>query len=184
MSIERTDIIGCTICFEELALLCPGMVTPEYKKDKCYIRGHTEDIQGKVTSAKLAKIHEAIRMAHNLMDQVARIRRIFLDGYGVLVVRTVIFKISSFKLENACLLLIFNKRDGSRFCTYGGCIQGSNAQPGEFEIWRMRIKKYIQMMDYALWEVIENGATLPKIQAAEGVTSVMPITSIEDKAQR
>ncbi|GKC49545.1 hypothetical protein Tco_1072290 [Tanacetum coccineum] len=28
----------------------------------------------------------------------AQIRRIFLDGYGVLVVRTVIFKISSFKL--------------------------------------------------------------------------------------
>ncbi|GKB82768.1 hypothetical protein Tco_0949663, partial [Tanacetum coccineum] len=28
----------------------------------------------------------------------ARIRRIFLDGYGVLVVRTVIFKIFSFKL--------------------------------------------------------------------------------------
>ncbi|GKB21440.1 hypothetical protein Tco_0855363 [Tanacetum coccineum] len=39
----------------------------------------------------------------------ARIRRIFLDGYGVLVVRIVIFKISSFKLQNACLLLIFTK---------------------------------------------------------------------------
>nr|GEV19378.1 transposase, MuDR, MULE transposase domain protein [Tanacetum cinerariifolium] len=34
-------------------------------------------------------------------------RRIFLDGYGVLVVRIVIFKISSFKLQNARLLLIF-----------------------------------------------------------------------------
>ncbi|GJS52149.1 putative ribonuclease H-like domain-containing protein [Tanacetum coccineum] len=30
----------------------------------------------------------------------ARIRRIFLDGYGVLVFRIVIFKISSFKLQN------------------------------------------------------------------------------------
>ncbi|GKD03799.1 hypothetical protein Tco_1178773, partial [Tanacetum coccineum] len=39
----------------------------------------------------------------------ARIRRIFLDGYGVLVVRIVIFKISSFKLQNARLLLIFTK---------------------------------------------------------------------------
>ncbi|GJX04596.1 hypothetical protein Tco_0190512 [Tanacetum coccineum] len=37
----------------------------------------------------------------------ARIRRIFLDGYGVLVVRIVIFKISLFKLQNARLLLIF-----------------------------------------------------------------------------
>nr|GEV81262.1 hypothetical protein [Tanacetum cinerariifolium]GEW50870.1 hypothetical protein [Tanacetum cinerariifolium] len=40
-------------------------------------------------------------------------------------------------------------------------------KPGEFEIWRIRIEQYIQMMDYALWEVIENGATLPKIQIIE-----------------
>ncbi|GJY85238.1 ribonuclease H-like domain-containing protein [Tanacetum coccineum] len=29
-------------------------------------------------------------------------------------------------------------------------------KPGEFELWRMRIEQYIQMIDYALWEVIEN----------------------------
>nr|GEY44474.1 hypothetical protein [Tanacetum cinerariifolium] len=40
------------------------------------------------------------------------------------------------------------------------------------------------MMDYVLWEVIENGATLLKIQVVKGVTTVMPITSVEDKAQR
>ncbi|GJW31594.1 hypothetical protein Tco_0051626 [Tanacetum coccineum] len=38
--------------------------------------------------------------------------------------------------------------------------------------------------DYALWEVIENGATLPKTTVVEGVEKVMPITSAEDKAQR
>ncbi|GJZ12344.1 putative ribonuclease H-like domain-containing protein, partial [Tanacetum coccineum] len=38
--------------------------------------------------------------------------------------------------------------------------------------------------DYALWEVIENGATLPKTAVVEGVEKVMPITSAEDKAQR
>ncbi|GJR14474.1 hypothetical protein Tco_0797126 [Tanacetum coccineum] len=37
---------------------------------------------------------------------------------------------------------------------------------------------------YTLWEVIRNGATLPKIAAMEGVEKVMPITSAEDKAQR
>ncbi|GKA99628.1 hypothetical protein Tco_0827622 [Tanacetum coccineum] len=42
----------------------------------------------------------------------------------------------------------------------------------------------IKMIDYALWEVIENGATLPKIVVMEGVEKVMPITSAEDKAQR
>ncbi|GJU03303.1 putative ribonuclease H-like domain-containing protein [Tanacetum coccineum] len=57
-------------------------------------------------------------------------------------------------------------------------------KPGEFEIWRMRIEQYIQMIDYALWEVIENGATLPKTQVVEGVTTLLPITTAEEKAQR
>ncbi|GJW11604.1 putative ribonuclease H-like domain-containing protein [Tanacetum coccineum] len=57
-------------------------------------------------------------------------------------------------------------------------------KPGEFELWRMMIEQYIQMVNYALWEVIENGATLPKTQMVEGVMTVMPITSAEDKAQR
>ncbi|GJV62551.1 ribonuclease H-like domain-containing protein [Tanacetum coccineum] len=33
-------------------------------------------------------------------------------------------------------------------------------KPGEYEIWRMRIEQYIQIIDYALWEVIENGRRL------------------------
>nr|GEU44765.1 uncharacterized mitochondrial protein AtMg00810-like [Tanacetum cinerariifolium] len=57
-------------------------------------------------------------------------------------------------------------------------------KPGEFEIWKMRIEQYIQMIDYALWDVIENGHTLPKTQVMKGVTILMPITSVEDKAQR
>ncbi|GKG19945.1 hypothetical protein Tco_0379746, partial [Tanacetum coccineum] len=48
----------------------------------------------------------------------------------------------------------------------------------------MRIEQYIQMIDYALWEVIENGATLPKTTIVEGKEQVMPITSAEEKAQR
>nr|GEV36914.1 ribonuclease H-like domain-containing protein [Tanacetum cinerariifolium] len=55
---------------------------------------------------------------------------------------------------------------------------------GEYEIWRMRIKQYIHMIDYALWEVIKNGATLLKTQVMEGVMTEMPITSAEEKAQR
>ncbi|GKE69126.1 hypothetical protein Tco_1527198, partial [Tanacetum coccineum] len=52
-------------------------------------------------------------------------------------------------------------------------------KPGEFELWRMRIEQYIQIIDYALWEVIKNGATLPKPAVMEGVE-----TSTKDKAQR
>ncbi|GKF30218.1 hypothetical protein Tco_0096560, partial [Tanacetum coccineum] len=57
-------------------------------------------------------------------------------------------------------------------------------KPGEFELWRIMIEQYIQMIGYTLWEVIENGATLPKTTIVEGVEKVMPITYAEDKAQR
>ncbi|GKE27932.1 hypothetical protein Tco_1443316 [Tanacetum coccineum] len=40
------------------------------------------------------------------------------------------------------------------------------------------------MIDYVLWEVIENGATLPKTKIVEGVMTEMPITTTEEKAQR
>nr|GEW58686.1 hypothetical protein [Tanacetum cinerariifolium] len=40
------------------------------------------------------------------------------------------------------------------------------------------------MMDYALWDVIENGPSLPNTKVVEGVTTLMPIASIEDKDQR
>ncbi|GJU40909.1 hypothetical protein Tco_1193866 [Tanacetum coccineum] len=57
-------------------------------------------------------------------------------------------------------------------------------KPGEYEIWRIRIEQYIQMIDYALWKVIENSATLPKTTTVEGVVTVMPITTAEEKAQK
>ncbi|GKC56368.1 hypothetical protein Tco_1083966 [Tanacetum coccineum] len=57
-------------------------------------------------------------------------------------------------------------------------------KPGEYEIWRMRIEQYIQMIDYAVWEVIENGATLLKTKIVEGVMTEMPITTAEEKTQR
>ncbi|GKC02534.1 hypothetical protein Tco_0994144 [Tanacetum coccineum] len=57
-------------------------------------------------------------------------------------------------------------------------------KPGEYEIWRIRIEQHIQMIDYALWEGIENGATLPKTKIVEGVMTEMTITSAEEKAQR
>ncbi|GJY22074.1 hypothetical protein Tco_0394640 [Tanacetum coccineum] len=55
-------------------------------------------------------------------------------------------------------------------------------KPGEFEIWRMRIEQYIQMIDYALWEVIENGNTAPKSTVVEGVEKIIPPTTTEEKA--
>ncbi|GKA01894.1 ribonuclease H-like domain-containing protein [Tanacetum coccineum] len=48
----------------------------------------------------------------------------------------------------------------------------------------MRIEQYIQMIDYALWEVIENGNTAPKTTTVEGVEKIIPPTTAEEKAQR
>nr|GEW21508.1 hypothetical protein [Tanacetum cinerariifolium] len=48
----------------------------------------------------------------------------------------------------------------------------------------MRIEHYIQMIDYALWEVIKNGATLQITKVIEGVITEMAITTAEEKAQR
>ncbi|GJU13641.1 hypothetical protein Tco_1136037 [Tanacetum coccineum] len=54
-------------------------------------------------------------------------------------------------------------------------------KPGEFELWRMRIEQYIQMIDYALWEVIENGATLPKTTVVEGVEKLVSQLDLLDE---
>ncbi|GJY75526.1 hypothetical protein Tco_0480642, partial [Tanacetum coccineum] len=55
-------------------------------------------------------------------------------------------------------------------------------KPGEFKIWRMRIEQYIKMIDYTLWEVIENGNTAPKSTVMEGVEKIIPPTTAEEKA--
>nr|GEV52157.1 reverse transcriptase domain-containing protein [Tanacetum cinerariifolium] len=66
------DISRYTDCSHELAVMCPTMVTPEYKKIECYIWGLPKRSQGNVTSSKPATTYDAIRMSHNLIDQVVR----------------------------------------------------------------------------------------------------------------
>nr|GEW74824.1 ribonuclease H-like domain-containing protein [Tanacetum cinerariifolium] len=51
---------------------------------------------------------------------------------------------------------------------------------GEYEIWRMRMEQYIQMVDYSLSEVIENGNAPLITQVVEGVeTTIVPATAEE-----
>ncbi|GJW58404.1 hypothetical protein Tco_0105135 [Tanacetum coccineum] len=51
-------------------------------------------------------------------------------------------------------------------------------KPDEYELWRMRMEQYIQMIDYSLWEVIENGNAPPIIKVVEGIeTTIAPITA-------
>nr|GEV10207.1 hypothetical protein [Tanacetum cinerariifolium] len=48
----------------------------------------------------------------------------------------------------------------------------------------MRIEQYIQMINYALWDVIENGNSILKTQTVNNVETVIPPKIAEEKLQR
>ncbi|GJX43871.1 putative ribonuclease H-like domain-containing protein [Tanacetum coccineum] len=56
--------------------------------------------------------------------------------------------------------------------------------PGEFELWKMRIEQYFLMTDYALWEVIVNGDSPPPKRTIDGVEQTYPPTTAEEKLAR
>ncbi|GKC15288.1 putative reverse transcriptase domain-containing protein, partial [Tanacetum coccineum] len=60
--------------FNELTLMYSRMVKPERVKVNAYIRELTDNIKGGVTSSKPANLNEAVRMAHNLMEQKSHAR--------------------------------------------------------------------------------------------------------------
>ncbi|GJY41563.1 putative ribonuclease H-like domain-containing protein [Tanacetum coccineum] len=56
--------------------------------------------------------------------------------------------------------------------------------PGEFEIWKIRIEQYFLMTYYALWEVIVNGdSPLPK-RTVDVVEQTYPLITVEEKVAR
>nr|GFB42689.1 ribonuclease H-like domain-containing protein [Tanacetum cinerariifolium] len=57
-------------------------------------------------------------------------------------------------------------------------------KPGEYELWRMMIKQYIQMVDYSLWEVIKNGNAPLITKVVEGVETTIALVTAKEKAQR
>ncbi|GJW72746.1 hypothetical protein Tco_0132116 [Tanacetum coccineum] len=57
--------------------------------------------------------------------------------------------------------------------------------PGEFELWKMRIEQYFLMTDYALWEVILNGDSPLPTRTINGVeTAVPPTTSLIEAIEK
>ncbi|GJV27163.1 hypothetical protein Tco_1383611 [Tanacetum coccineum] len=56
--------------------------------------------------------------------------------------------------------------------------------PGEFELWKMRIEQYFLMTDYALWEVIVNEDSPPPKRTVDGVKQTYPPTTAEEKLAR
>nr|GFB09623.1 hypothetical protein [Tanacetum cinerariifolium] len=69
LRVKEMDISSYTTCFNELLILCPGMVPTKRKKVEAYIRGLSENIKGEVTSSEPATLNKAVRMAHTLMEQ-------------------------------------------------------------------------------------------------------------------
>ncbi|GJU13136.1 ribonuclease H-like domain-containing protein [Tanacetum coccineum] len=57
-------------------------------------------------------------------------------------------------------------------------------QPGDYDLWKMRMEQYIQCIDYTLWEIIENGNAHIVTKTVDGKETVIPPTSVEEKAQR
>ncbi|GKD25504.1 hypothetical protein Tco_1231718 [Tanacetum coccineum] len=57
-------------------------------------------------------------------------------------------------------------------------------QPGEYDLWKMRMEQYLQCIDYTLWEIIENGNAPIVIKIVDGKETVIPPISVEEKAQR
>ncbi|GKF77529.1 hypothetical protein Tco_0229999, partial [Tanacetum coccineum] len=56
--------------------------------------------------------------------------------------------------------------------------------PGEFELWKMRIEQYFLMTDYALWKVIVNGDSPPPKRTIDGVKQTYPPTTTGEKLAR
>ncbi|GJZ64594.1 hypothetical protein Tco_0621015 [Tanacetum coccineum] len=57
-------------------------------------------------------------------------------------------------------------------------------QPGEYDLWKMRMEQYLQCIDYTLWEIVENGNAPIVTKTVDGKESVIPPTRVEEKAQR
>ncbi|GJS23444.1 putative reverse transcriptase domain-containing protein [Tanacetum coccineum] len=72
LTLKGDDIEAYNNHFHELALMCPELVPTEKKKIERYVRGFPERIKGNITSSKPATLHDAINMAHELVEQAVQ----------------------------------------------------------------------------------------------------------------
>ncbi|GJV69892.1 hypothetical protein Tco_1485401 [Tanacetum coccineum] len=64
-------------------------------------------------------------------------------------------------------------------------IKVSDAQEERFGLLTtMRMEQYLQCIDYTLWEIVENGNAPIVTKTVDGKETVIPPTSVEEKAQR
>nr|GEZ83256.1 hypothetical protein [Tanacetum cinerariifolium]GEZ83263.1 hypothetical protein [Tanacetum cinerariifolium] len=69
LRVKEMDISSYFTRFNELMILCPGMVPTKRKKVEAYILGLLENIKGEVTLSEPTTLNKSVRMAHTLMEQ-------------------------------------------------------------------------------------------------------------------
>nr|GFB35717.1 reverse transcriptase domain-containing protein [Tanacetum cinerariifolium] len=72
LTVKGNDLNTYVRRFQELATLCPTMVSNFEKLPEAFIRGFPRSIEGNVTASKPQTLEEAINIAQRLMDQVTK----------------------------------------------------------------------------------------------------------------
>ncbi|GJS21917.1 hypothetical protein Tco_0450549 [Tanacetum coccineum] len=57
-------------------------------------------------------------------------------------------------------------------------------QPGEYDLWKMRMEQYLQCVDYTLWEIVEIGNAPIVTKTVDGKETVIPPTSVEESTKK
>ncbi|GKG17441.1 hypothetical protein Tco_0362398, partial [Tanacetum coccineum] len=61
---------------------------------------------------------------------------------------------------------------------------------GDYDTWRLRIESYIQLQDYDLWEIIEDGNSFKRVARtttnADGISTstILGVVTAEEKIQK
>ncbi|GJV81752.1 reverse transcriptase domain-containing protein [Tanacetum coccineum] len=72
LTVKGNDLKTYVRRFQELAVLCPTMVSNSEKLMEVFIGGLPRSIEGNVTASKPQTLEEAITITHRLMDQVTK----------------------------------------------------------------------------------------------------------------
>nr|GFC74165.1 hypothetical protein [Tanacetum cinerariifolium] len=73
LRVKEMDVSSYTTCFNELMILCPGMVPTDRKKVEAYIRGLSKNIKGEVMSSEPITLNKAVRMRERVQNEANRI---------------------------------------------------------------------------------------------------------------
>nr|GEY52086.1 putative reverse transcriptase domain-containing protein [Tanacetum cinerariifolium] len=76
LTLKGDDIEAYNNRFHKLDLMCLDLVPTEKKKIERYIKGFLERIKGNITSSKPTTLHDAVNMAHELIEQAGQGRAV------------------------------------------------------------------------------------------------------------